>query len=132
MRLSHILETAIYAHNLAETGSFYVKLLDQQPFREEPGHYIFFKLDEAMLLIFNPSSCSTANHGIPPHGAKGPAHICFRIGEAELAFWRERLNGLEILIENEHSWPNGAVSLYFRDPAGNSIELAPWRIWANA
>ena len=26
-------------------------------------------------------------------------------------------------------WPNGARSLYFRDPAGNSVEIAEPRLW---
>ena len=129
MRLSHILETAVYAQNLAETGNFYVKLLDQQPYHEESGHYVFFKLQEAMLLIFNPEACSGANHGIPPHGAQGPGHICFRIDEKEIEPWKKRLAELQIPLESEHVWPNGSTSLYFRDPAGNSVEPAPWRIW---
>jgi hypothetical protein len=27
------------------------------------------------------------------------------------------------------TWPNGALSIYFRDPAGNSIELVTPNIW---
>ena len=26
-------------------------------------------------------------------------------------------------------WPRGGASLYLRDPAGNSVELAPGKIW---
>jgi catechol-2,3-dioxygenase len=28
-----------------------------------------------------------------------------------------------IAIEHEQRWPQGTYSLYFRDPAGNSVEL---------
>ena len=29
----------------------------------------------------------------------------------------------------DFQWPNGARSIYFRDPAGNSIEIAEPRLW---
>ena len=32
-------------------------------------------------------------------------------------------------IEQEVDWPRGGRSFYFRDPAGNSLELATPRIW---
>ena len=32
-------------------------------------------------------------------------------------------------VEAEIHWPHGGASLYLRDPAGNSVELAPGRIW---
>ena len=32
-------------------------------------------------------------------------------------------------IEADFRWPNGARSIYVRDPAGNSIELADPAIW---
>jgi catechol 2,3-dioxygenase-like lactoylglutathione lyase family enzyme len=32
-------------------------------------------------------------------------------------------------IEQEHQWPGGARSLYFRDPSGNSLELITRGAW---
>jgi hypothetical protein len=32
-------------------------------------------------------------------------------------------------IEREVDWDEGGTSLYVRDPAGNSVELAPPTIW---
>jgi catechol-2,3-dioxygenase len=32
-------------------------------------------------------------------------------------------------IEIEITWPGGGHSIYFRDPAGNSIELATAKTW---
>jgi catechol 2,3-dioxygenase-like lactoylglutathione lyase family enzyme len=29
----------------------------------------------------------------------------------------------------EFDWPNGAHSMYFRDPAGNSLEIAERALW---
>jgi hypothetical protein len=34
-----------------------------------------------------------------------------------------------VAIEKEIDWQEGGASLYLRDPAGNSIELAPPTIW---
>jgi catechol 2,3-dioxygenase-like lactoylglutathione lyase family enzyme len=130
MKLTRLLETALYARNLDETEAFYTKLLDQTPYRRDPGRYVFYKLDEAMFLLFNPDTTSGLNQGIPSHGALGPGHACFRIGEQETEMWKLRLKELQIPIEMEHTWQNNTVSLYFRDPAGNSIELAPWSIWS--
>ena len=46
--------------------------------------------------------------------------------------WREldagRAHG--IAIEADFEWPNGGRSIYVRDPAGNSVELADPAIWA--
>jgi catechol 2,3-dioxygenase-like lactoylglutathione lyase family enzyme len=51
------------------------------------------------------------------------------VTHAELDAWRSALPERGIAIEHEHLWPNGARSLYFRDPAGNSVELATKEIW---
>ncbi len=129
MKLCRILETSLYAQNLDQAEDFYTRLLGHEPYQREPQRHVFFKLDEAMLLLFNPETTSGDNEGIPSHGARGQGHVCFRIEEDQMEAWKWRLAGLGIQIEVEHTWPNGSKSLYFRDPAGNSIELAPWRIW---
>jgi catechol 2,3-dioxygenase-like lactoylglutathione lyase family enzyme len=130
MKLSRILETALYTPNLEEAEAFYAKLLELEPYHREGQRHVFFKLDEAMLLLFNPETTLGDNQGIPAHGARGQGHLCFQIEEAQIEAWKSRLAELGIPIEVEHTWPNGSKSLYFRDPAGNSIELAPWRIWS--
>jgi catechol 2,3-dioxygenase-like lactoylglutathione lyase family enzyme len=43
--------------------------------------------------------------------------------------WRDHLAARGVDIEAEVQWPRGGHSLYFRDPAGNSLELASPRIW---
>jgi catechol 2,3-dioxygenase-like lactoylglutathione lyase family enzyme len=129
MKLCRILETSLYAQNLDQAEDFYTRLLGHEPYQREPQRHVFFKLDEAMLLLFNPETTSGGSEGIPSHGARGQGHVCFRIEEDQMEAWKWRLAGLGIPIEVEHTWPNGSKSLYFRDPAGNSIELAPWRIW---
>lgn len=81
-----------------------------------------------MLLLFDPRA--TAHQAVPPpHGAVGPGHVCFAVAEAALAGWRARLEAAGVAIEHEQAWPRGGRSLYLRDPAGNSVELASPRIW---
>lgn len=127
MKLNRILETVLYAPELGRAEAFYTKLLGREPYHQETGRYVFYKLDEAMFLLFNPQATSVDNQGLLRHGAQGPGHVCFRIQEGE--DWKARLADLGIPLEIEHTWPNGTKSLYFRDPCGNSVELAAWEIW---
>jgi catechol 2,3-dioxygenase-like lactoylglutathione lyase family enzyme len=86
-----------------------------------------------MLLIFNPAVTGLVGTAgrlpIPPHGATGPGHVCFPASVVEIEAWRERLIAKGVPIESDFEWPGGGRSLYFRDPAGNSLEFAEPRIW---
>lgn len=99
-----------------------------------PGRHVFFRVGAGVLLIFDPRATETAHPDarlpVPPHGARGPGHLCFAATRAEIDDWRARLTAAGVAIEAEFDWPNGARSLYFRDPAGNSLELAEPRLWA--
>ncbi len=67
---------------------------------------------------------------MPPHGAIGDGHICFRASADELDLWRERLEAAGVAIEADFIWPaSGGRSIYFRDPAGNCLEFAEPKIW---
>ena len=66
---------------------------------------------------------------MPPHGAHGPGHLCFAASDAEITDWAARLAAAGHPIEADFRWPNGARSIYFRDPAGNSLEMAEPRLW---
>ena len=54
----------------------------------------------------------------------------FAADAAALKAWHERLESAGIEIEADFEWPNGARSIYVRDPAGNSIEFAEPKLWA--
>ena len=49
--------------------------------------------------------------------------------QEEILAWREHLERSGIVIEADVVWPSGGESLYIRDPAGNSVELASPSIW---
>lgn len=68
---------------------------------------------------------------IPPHGSTGVQHVCFAIGQDDQSAWESRLAQDGIAIESRLDWPQGASSLYFRDPDGHSVELSTPRLWPN-
>jgi catechol 2,3-dioxygenase-like lactoylglutathione lyase family enzyme len=81
-----------------------------------------------MFLVFNPTGTQTADM-VPPHGARGPGHVAFALEPEAATGWRERLERHGVAIELQKKWPNGSRSLYFRDPAGNSVELVEAALW---
>jgi catechol 2,3-dioxygenase-like lactoylglutathione lyase family enzyme len=66
---------------------------------------------------------------VPPHGARGPGHLCFAATEDEIERWKAALASKGVTVEADFEWPQGGRSIYFRDPSGNSIEFAEPRIW---
>ncbi len=126
--IAGVLETVLYAADLDTAQQFYGEVLGLTLDSRQPGLFCFFRAGGAMLLIFEPEA-ALRNRSVPPHGATGPGHACFAVPEVELDAWRTRLLVYDVAIEHEQSWPRGGRSLYVRDPAGNSIELATPRIW---
>ncbi|MFZ8236437.1 hypothetical protein ACO1KW_14635, partial [Staphylococcus aureus] len=84
------------------------------------GRQVFYKLDDQMLLIFNPAATALPPGPgallIPPHGARGPGHVCCAASAAGIVSWRVRLKERGIAIEADFEWPQGGRSIYFRDP----------------
>ena len=92
------------------------------------GAIAFYRVGGAILLIFNPNATEKGSSGgklpVPTHGARGPGHLCFAASREEMQAWSARLTAAGHPIESAFEWPNGAYSIYFRDPAGNSLEFA--------
>ena len=132
MRPSAILETILYADDIAAMRRFYEEVIGLTCIMEAEGRQAFFRCGSQMLLIFNPAvtSAQTAGKGVPPpHGARGTGHVCFSASTEEIEQWQKRLTAHNIKIEAEMDWKGRGRSFYFRDPAGNSIEFAQPRIW---
>lgn len=128
MRLREILETSLYADDLEAAERFYADVLGLETITRVPGRHVFFRCGDRVFLVFNPAQTLEGGR-IPPHGASGPGHAAFAVTEAELAEWRARLTAHGVEVEMEVDWPGGGHSLYFRDPAGNSLELGTPAIW---
>ena len=132
--LTAILETALYVDDLVKAREFYREVLGLEVLTEVEGRHVFFRLDQAMLLLFDPIATAEAADAppapqVPPHGATGSGHVCFAVRPDALGTWRDALTGAGVQIESEVTWPNGAKSIYFRDPSGNSLELAEPGLW---
>lgn len=135
MRADAILETCLYAADLDAAEAFYRDVFGLTLVAKTPGQHVFLRCGPAMLLIFNPAFSTAQSPGspIPRHGALGPGHVCFRAADvAEIDRWHARFRALGLPIEHNHRWPNGARSLYLRDPAGNSVEVGEARMWGLA
>jgi len=129
MRINGILETCLYVDDLATAEAFYSRVLSIEPFSRAQNRHVFFDLGQSMLLLFNPSETAKQVGDIPTHGAHGPGHVAFAISPADIPAWREHLRQQNVPIEAEVTWPSGGQSIYFRDPAGNSLEVATAQVW---
>lgn len=127
-----VLETVLYAPDLAAAEDFYGRVLGLSMHAKAEGRHVFFKLEKQMLLIFNPDATKKPGAGalpVPNHGAEGQGHVCFAADTAQLREWRRRFADVGVPIEADFEWPGGGRSIYVRDPAGNSVEFAEPKIW---
>lgn len=134
MHIRGILETALYVEDLDAARDFYTRVLGLDILVDGPPRQVFFRAGDDVLLVFvAEQSANVRTHvdgvGIPMHGTTGQGHMCFRIADDEVDAWRARLEQAGVVIEAEVKWPRGGRSIYFRDPAGNSLEMASPRIW---
>ncbi len=128
-----ILETALYVDDLDAAEAFYGELLGLEKVLRAGDRHVFFRCGPGILLIFDPRQTIKPPPSdalpVPPHGTTGAGHVCFQLSSAEIDLLTEKLNKACITIESDFRWPNGARSIYFSDPAGNSIECAEPQLW---
>jgi catechol 2,3-dioxygenase-like lactoylglutathione lyase family enzyme len=129
MQIAGVLETSLYVADLERAEAFYRRVLELPLVSRQPGRHVFFQCGAGMLLLFDPQSSSRPDGDIPVHGAIGPGHAAFRIRADQVAAWRAELAEKGVAIEREIAWPQGGHSIYFRDPDGNSLELATPSLW---
>jgi catechol 2,3-dioxygenase-like lactoylglutathione lyase family enzyme len=134
MKAKAILESSLYCRDLKTAESFYSEVLGLEVIGAREGRHVFFRCGPGVLLIFNPEetiqeSSSSAGLAIPEHGTKGPGHLAFAADAEEIDDWKRHLDLWNVSIETEVEWPHGGRSLYFRDPAGNSLEIASPELW---
>ncbi len=134
MQPSAILETALYVDDLDAAEMFYASVLGLTRIAKVEGRHVFFRCGDGVLLLFNPSATVNppppgASLAVPPHGTTGQGHMAFSASADEIARWKRHLEERGIEIEADFEWPQGGRSIYFRDPAGNSLEFTEPRIW---
>ena len=123
-----IVETAIYVGDLDAAEVFYRDVLGLEVIGREAGRHVFFRVGDGVLLAFVPDATLKGDM-LPPHRATGPGHFALGVRAEDLDDWRHGLEGHGVIIEQEVTWPRGGRSLYFRDPAGNSVELVTPGLW---
>jgi catechol 2,3-dioxygenase-like lactoylglutathione lyase family enzyme len=122
-----VYETVLYSDDVPALVAFYGDLVGLRSIDPPDRHSAAFRLDDGgVFLVFDPTRSAARGRFVPSHGATGEGHVAFRVdGLDELtADLRER--GVE--IEREIAWEGGR-SVYFRDPARNSVELVEGEIW---
>lgn len=132
-----ILETILYSKDLPAMRVFYSEVLGLEEVGYEPDRHVFFRCGDSMLLIFDPDSTQSTEvrvRGalIPQHGSAGAGHVAFAVEMDQLDSCAERLEAVGVEIESRVQWyadrPR-VCSVYFRDPAGNSLELSCRELW---
>lgn len=140
MTPSGVLESALYVDDLDAADAFYGGILGLTRITHAEGRHLFFRCGEGVLLLFVAAATEVppaqdAKLPVPPHGTRGSGHLCFRASGEEIEAWKDHLSGHNVAIEADFAWPpfdkdsGGGRSIYFRDPAGNSIEFAEPKIW---
>ena len=133
MQPDGILETVLYAPDLAVTEAFYSDILGLVPFQKQADRQLFYRCGNQVLLMFNAEATrhppKPGALPVPPHGMTGEGHVCFSASAADIEIWKTRLQSKGVAIESDFVWPSGGRSIYFRDPAGNCLEFAEPKIW---
>jgi catechol 2,3-dioxygenase-like lactoylglutathione lyase family enzyme len=125
MKVGPILETALYAEDLEAAEAFYTRVLGLEFHARLPGRHVFFRCGAGMFLVFNPNQTGKE---ADPHGCRGRGHVAWAVAAGELDDWKRWLEEHGVKVNDFH-WPKGGRSLYFNDPAGNSLELTHPEIW---
>jgi len=128
MQPSKIFETVLYAEDLAAAEWFYHEALGLEVLKRS-NLTVVFRCGGGVLLIFDPRKSAAPDRDVPSHGTTAVGHIAFAAKPGDLDAWREQLRQAGVPIEREVDWDEGGHSIYFRDPAGNVVELAPPTIW---
>ncbi|MFW8593165.1 VOC family protein [Cribrihabitans neustonicus] len=130
---AEILEAALYVDDLNAAEEFYGRIIGLEKIQRVEGRHVFFRVGAGTLLLFIAEETvkppGNPRLPVPPHGSRGPGHFCFAQPRQAMMQMRTRLLAAGVAVEAEFDWPNGARSLYFRDPAGNSLEIAEPHLW---
>lgn len=126
-KVTAVMETCLYVDDLEAAHAFYGDVLGLELLSREEGRQLFYTVGSSMLLVFDPDQTRDGGD-LPGHGADpGDQHFALEVDDLDA--WRTRLKDRGIGIEQEVTWPGGAESLYFRDPAGNLGELVTPGLW---
>jgi catechol 2,3-dioxygenase-like lactoylglutathione lyase family enzyme/uncharacterized damage-inducible protein DinB len=132
--VTRMLETALYVDDLDGAVAFYRDVLALRVLNASDRLVSMDAGQATVLLLFRRGATVSGLNfpcgWIPPHDGQGPVHLAFAIAAEALEPWVRRLEERGIAIESRVRWERGGQSIYFRDPAGHSVELATPGTWA--
>ena len=113
---------------------FYEEVIGLECFSAEEGRDAFFRCGDQVVILFN------RRGDLAPEAAHaGPGAAARRIRPRPLVLQGRGLRARRLAladskpwerhIEADFEWSPGLRSIYVRDPAGNSIEIADERLW---
>jgi catechol 2,3-dioxygenase-like lactoylglutathione lyase family enzyme len=123
--LTGVLETVLYCTGDTEeaTRHFYEEVLGLRRVSQWA-----YRLGAQVILLFDADE--TREQEWPPaHGTSGAGHTCFTVAPEDYEHWKERLAKLGVAVIEEIDWSRGVHSFYFKDPAGNVLEIADGDMW---
>ncbi len=125
-----VIETGIYVDDLGAAERFYCGVLGLRRISGRAGRDLFLAVGGNVLLVFYAQETQRGDV-LPPHGAQGPSHFALQVeNAADLERWKEHLLASGVTVEKEMDWGEpGLRSIYFRDPAGNLVEIIVRGIW---
>jgi catechol-2,3-dioxygenase len=118
-----VAEAVLYVDDLPMATVFYRDVLGLPVTLSFPDASFLQAGPHSTVILFDRALLKVRESPIPHHGAEGPGHVALSMEHDCVEEWRQRLNRHGVAIEHEQRWPQGTYSLYFRDPAGNSVEL---------
>ncbi len=131
-----LLETALYVKDPQTAAAFYRKLFQFDTLLDSERLVALNVAGRDVLLLFREGATgqpfATAGGVIPGHAGSGVTHFAFAISKDDVDEWKSRLKSEGVALESTVIWEGGAISLYFRDPDNNLVELITegfWRIY---
>ena len=135
LQVRGILETALYVKDPRRSADFYRRVFGFPVLLESERLIALDVSGRSVLLLFKQGATTeafaTSGGTIPGHWGNGQTHFAFAVTTQDLPAWRRRFAAEEIPIESELDWPEGAISIYFRDPDGHLAELITEGFWRN-
>ncbi len=129
-RVAGVYETVLYGPDVAALVAFYRDVVGLRPVSDIDGFGAALRpAGGGLVLVFEPDRAAVPGRAVPSHGASGPGHVAFAIAPGERERWLTHLEARGVEVEQVLTWRSGAVSIYVRDPAGNSVELVEGEAW---
>ncbi len=134
MYVSGILEIALHVTDPAIAAALYRRLFGFGTLLESERLIALEVAGRNVLLLFRRGATgepfATPGGVIPGHAGSAPTHLAFSIAADDVESWKARLEREGVPVESVVDWPQGARSIYFRDPDGNLAELISPGFWA--